>query len=377
MAVPPELLAAAERLQGPLMDLEAAIDQVLAARRDEGSELRVGEAASSLQEPVTSWYESSQSLKERLFEYGRDHPDDRDDVNARIAGLAMLDIAIAADLGLVAALDEANDDELVSRVVGIASEPERALYASNAGLGEGQLIHSLSTPLDADTDDDARPDLDHATHDYVIDDVVSNLVDRGGRSVSAVLFALGGGAFVGAVKDLLGGAFAIVPHDVVEVMRQAERSVKRWIGRLVTAAAHWLRRILGTDFTLVRDFVNFVDPVGVASEQLCGGVMRKIARVDKVRAQAEANLAQVADPDKAIERLQKLKKTNAHWVGPVRYVARGLPLLHAATVAGVPAAPLAGAGLIAWAVLCTGDQLDAPGPFPNVWKGVVRRAAGE
>ena len=105
--------------------------------------------------------------------------------------------------------------------------------------------------------------------------------------------------------------------------------------------------------------------------------MRKIARVNKVRAQAEANLAQVADPDKAIKRLRKLKKTNAHWVGPVRYVARGLPLLHAATVAGVPAAPLAGAGLIAWAVLCTGDQLDAPGPFPNVWKGVVRRAAGE
>lgn len=359
------------------MDLETAIDRVLAARRDERSELRVGEAASSLQEPVTSWYESSQSLKERLFEYGGDHPDDRNDVNARIAGLAMLDIAIAADLGLVAALDEANDDELVSRVAGIASEPERALYAWNAGLGEGQLIRSLSTPLDDGTDDDARPDLDHAAHDYVINDVVSNLVDRGGRSVSAVLFAVGGGAFVGAVKDLLGGAFAIVPHDVVEVMRQAGRSVKRWIGRLVTAAAHWLRRILGTDFTVVRNFVNFLDPVGVAGEQLCGGVMRKIARVNKVRAQAEANLAQVADPDKAIKRLRKLKKTNAHWVGPVRYVARGLPLLHAATVAGVPAAPLAGAGLIAWAVLCTGDQLDAPGPFPNVWKGVVRRAAGE
>ena len=69
------------------MDLETAIDRVLAARRDERSELRVGEAASSLQEPVTSWYESSQSLKERLFEYGGDHPDDRDDVNARIAAL--------------------------------------------------------------------------------------------------------------------------------------------------------------------------------------------------------------------------------------------------------------------------------------------------
>lgn len=357
------------------MGLATAINRVLAAHRDERSELRVGEAVRSLQQPVASWFESSQSLKERLFQYGGNHPDDRDDVNARIAGLAMLDIAIGTDLGLVAALDEANDDELVSRVVGIAPEPEQASYTWNAAFGDGQLIHSLSTPLDAD--DGAGPELDQAAHDYVIDDVIANLVDRGGRSASAVLFALGGGALLGAVKDLLGSAFAIVPHDVVKVMQQAGRSVKRWIGAFVTAASHWLRRILGSDLTFVRNFVNFLDPANAAAEQVAGRVIRKIAHADKIRAQAEANLAKVADPDKAIKRLQKLKKTNAHWVGPVRYVARGLPLLRAATVAGVPAAPLAGAGLIAWALLCTGDQLDAPGPFPNVWKGVVRRAAGE
>jgi hypothetical protein len=377
MAIDPQLLATAQRLQGPSMGVRTQIDRVLAAHRSEQSELRVGEAVSSLHEAVISWHEASQSLKEQLFEYGRDHPDDRDDVTARIAGIAMLDIAIAADLGLVTALDEANDDELVSQVAGIWPEPERALYAWNAAFGEGQLLHSLSTPLDADTDDDVQPDPPRAAYDYLIDDVVSNLVDRGGRSVSAVLFALGGGAFLGAVKGLLDGAFALVPHDVIKVMQQAARSVKRWVGALVTAAAHWLQRILGSDFTAVRDFVRFLDLMGMAAEQAAGDVMRKIAHADQVRAQAGANLAQVADPDKAIKRLRKLKKTNAHWVGPVRYVARGLPLLHAATVAGVPAAPVAGAGLTAWAVLCTGDHLDASGPFPNLWKGVVRRAAGE
>jgi hypothetical protein len=107
MAIDPEFLAAGQRLQGPSMDVETQIDHVLAAHRSEQSELRIGEAVSSLHEAVVSWHESSQSLKEQLFKYGRDRPDDRDEVTARIAGIAMLDIAIAADLGFVTALDEA------------------------------------------------------------------------------------------------------------------------------------------------------------------------------------------------------------------------------------------------------------------------------
>lgn len=105
--------------------------------------------------------------------------------------------------------------------------------------------------------------------------------------MSAVLFALGGGAFLGAVKGLLDGAFAFVPHDVIKVMQQAARSVKRWTGALVTAVTHWLQRILGPDFTAVRDFVKFLDLVGMAAEQAAGDVMRKIARADRVRAQPE------------------------------------------------------------------------------------------
>jgi hypothetical protein len=33
--------------------------------------------------------------------------------------------------------------------------------------------------------------------------------------------------------------------------------------------------------------------------------------------------------------------------------------------------------LLAWAVLVTADQLDATGPYPDLWRGVVRIAAGD
>ena len=43
----------------------------------------------------------------------------------------------------------------------------------------------------------------------------------------------------------------------------------------------------------------------------------------------------------------------------------------------MPAAPIAAVGLLAWTTLVTGDHLDAPGPHPNLWKGVLRLAMGE
>ena len=42
----------------------------------------------------------------------------------------------------------------------------------------------------------------------------------------------------------------------------------------------------------------------------------------------------------------------------------------------VPAAPSAGAALIAWTVMISGDQLDSEGFFPNFWTGVVQRSGG-
>jgi hypothetical protein len=33
--------------------------------------------------------------------------------------------------------------------------------------------------------------------------------------------------------------------------------------------------------------------------------------------------------------------------------------------------------LLAWAMLVTADQLDAAGPYPDLWRGVVRIAAGD
>jgi hypothetical protein len=50
--------------------------------------------------------------------------------------------------------------------------------------------------------------------------------------------------------------------------------------------------------------------------------------------------------------------------------------LWAVSISGIPAAPIAAAGLLGWTIMITGNQLDSPGPFSNIWKGVIQRAEG-
>ena len=70
-------------------------------------------------------------------------------------------------------------------------------------------------------------------------------------------------------------------------------------------------------------------------------------------------------------------KTHQRWVGPVCVVSRGLAPLWAVPLGPVPTAPVAAVALLAWTVILTYDQLDAPGAPLDVWKGVIRRADGQ
>ena len=74
-------------------------------------------------------------------------------------------------------------------------------------------------------------------------------------------------------------------------------------------------------------------------------------------------------------RLWKLRDSNERWIKPVRYLAYGLGPLWLVPLP-VPVAPIAAAMMLVWVILISGDQMDAGGPFPGFWKGVVQRSDG-
>jgi hypothetical protein len=116
------------------------------------------------------------------------------------------------------------------------------------------------------------------------------------------------------------------------------------------------------------------------TEPLGARLIAELLNAGKVQTDAVQQLGVVHDAherDDRIQRIKKLKKLHARWVGPVRYTADGLPLLAPMMVGPVPAAAIAGVGLLAWTVIVTGDQLDTSRRFfPDRWAGVVRRAGG-
>lgn len=203
MGVPNALLAEADSLHGPITDVSIVLRAIRAAHRDarpvpdrDGSDrinkdaergeeevgrgdeppaMRVGDARDQIVAVTRVWLERSEQLKQRLFEYGQEHPADLDDVTARIAGLSMLDIAVASDVALVAAIDEAAEEDLVSTAIGIWEESDPAPNIRAVAFGESHLLHSLFNPLD-----DEDPSDDSAASEFVIDEVVKDLVDRGG-----------------------------------------------------------------------------------------------------------------------------------------------------------------------------------------------------
>jgi hypothetical protein len=388
MTIPNELLEKAGQLEATIGQVRHSVDEVLAARHGHRPNLTVRSALDNVDMAVGRWYRQSEQLKEELYEFGQRSESDRGDVTARIAGVTQLDIAVSADLALVAVLDDAidrgPDRRTVRNALSAYDLPESAPNIESAAFGEGGLVVAVASPSDDQnaTDQTAKErqadDGDTEAFSFIIDDVISDIVHRAGTSVRTVVFELGSGIGLEALHALGVGAVNIIPKDLLAAINRAARGVKRWVMVLVTAAARWLRKVFGQYFgTAIEMIISEFDVRVKVGDSLSEGLIEKLVTIKDVRSEAVKNLSNVPDKKHAIKRLRKLKKTHSRWVGPVGIVSRGLPALSACHFAGVPAAPIAGAGLLAWTLLFTGDQLDAQGPYPNIWKGVVRRAAGE
>jgi hypothetical protein len=371
MAVPPELL---ERLRGLDESAEAvreSADELRSAATVQDARQAVEEHYNRLDRSVHGWLDTTEEIESRLREHAAEFAQDRDEVEIRLGGLALAHLSIAADVAVVAPLDGIASDEPVSAD---DQPPELPAHpdVSEKVLQQADLLETLSQPIEADHADD-EPVADDASVE-LIDDVVKDIVDRAGEAGTSIFLGLGSLLTHGVQP--LHGALQATPEFIQEAFEKGTRKIAGLVKLLVGRATKIMSSVLGGYRDAVLEFlgvtaISKVDSFGAQ-------VISIIVDADEVRSRAAAALAGGPNRRRRLRRVRKTKSLHKKWVGPVPWLARGLGPLSLVMIGPIPAAAVAAVILLGWTVLLTGDQLDASGKvFPDLWAGVVRRAAGE
>ncbi len=383
MAVPPDILADLRDLEGTLAGVRDSVDAAIGAGGGDRALVAAGDAVARVEVATGSWLDRTRTLEERLTAHARAEPADAGDVAGRLGAIALLHVATACDVGAIEPLDHGEPDADVRMLLpGTAWPAARSTIQATAF--DAGVIADLGRPEpddDGPSDAGALPPTGDEGPATDVDEVVREIVERAGEGASAVLFGLAGGvtdlAF-GLIAPQLVAALGVAPDVVQSTVGEVAGRVAGLVRVLIGRVDDLLGAILGSYRDAVGAVIDEADPAAYVGEALAGKVVGRLLRVDGIRAEAVASLeASPADTLRRVRRMRRLLQTNRRWVGPVRYAARGLPHLWAIPIGPVPAAPIAAVGLLAWTTLVTGDHLDAPGPHPNLWKGVLRLAAGE
>jgi hypothetical protein len=375
MAITGELLEGdLRRLSNVADQVPGAVNNLLSATRDPNSTLTVGAGVDAVERAVDVWAAESGQVEQRLASHALEVPGDRFDVEARLAGIALLHVSLAEDVAVLAALDAVSADTLAAAVPDRAALPEQAVITVTV-LGDGGLRDSLSAPAEGDSPEDPGADREAITS--AVDDVVKDIVDRAGTAATTVVLRLSGLAVSAAHP--LAEALNLAPGFIAEALRRKARK----IGNLIRSLVGRAKKIFDTICGNYREILEPVqdDVMESVNDSLGAALIAKLLDAGKVRGDAAQRLNEAAaggERDDRIKRMRKLKRLHERWVGPVRYTAEGLPLLIPVMVGPVSAAAIAAVGLLSWTVVITGDQLDSSRRLiPDFWPGVVRRAGGE
>lgn len=397
MPITGDLLARDLRQLGDLAaQVRGPVNDLLDAARDANSALTVDAGVDAVQRAVGEWAAVTEGLEQRLGSHALEYPADRFDADARLGGIALMHVSLAADVATLVPFDGVPASILVAVAATEFTLPRRAEISLRV-LENGRLLQSISEPIeqglprdDADAPEAEKPkaeepkaDTQEALADFrkiagdAVDDVVKDIVDRAGKACSSVVLGLSGIA-IHAVHPL-SEALNLAPGFITEALRKQAKKIAGLVKILVNRANKIFNAILGGYRDVLAPLQDQI--TSALTEPLGARLIGKLVDDDKVRADAKQRLSQARDVrerDRRIERMEKLKTLHARWVGPVRFTADGLPLLTPVMVGPVPAAAIAAVGLLGWTVFVTGDQLDTSRKlFPDLWPGVVRRAGDE
>ena len=409
MPITGDLLARDLRQLGDLAaQVRGPVNDLLDAARDANSALTVDAGVDAVQRAVGEWAAVTEGLEQRLGSHALEYPADRFDADARLGGIALMHVSLAADVATLVPFDGVPASILVAVAATEFTSPggqkspcgswrtggsRRAFpsQSSKACRGTTRTRQKRTRQKRKSHQEAEKPkgrrakgaDAQEALADFrkiagdAVDDVVKDIVDRAGKACSSVVLGLSGIA-IHAVHPL-SEALNLAPGFITEALRKQAKKIAGLVKILVNRANKIFNAILGGNLDDLAPLQHQI--TSALTEPLGARLIGKLVDDDKVRADAKQRLSQARDVrerDRRIERMEKLKTLHARWVGPVRFTADGLPLLTPVMVGPVPAAAIAAVGLLGWTVFVTGDQLDTSRKlFPDLWPGVVRRAGDE
>jgi hypothetical protein len=297
--------------------------------------------------------------------------EDAADAVERLGGVSLIHLAVASDLSKLVPIDLLCDSDPVSAAESVSEPfPSSAIEAvAGDGSDRGRVLRAITDSAEqSDTDDGDEPDGPAL-------DVVTELVDRAGECVWSVLVGVAPAAHVSflTIKTQFDDALALAPADIQKV-------AKKVVGSIASLAKWVFSRAYALFGAVTENKLEIVASIfKKAKEQAVEFVFKKpVRRVVAaifneagIRTTIKQNyLKRVKDgrpqPDNK-RALNKILKHNKRWVArPVPILAHRLRPLWMVHIGVVPVAPIAACLLLAWTTLFTGDQLDAPGPFPNL-----------
>ncbi|MCU1645419.1 MAG: hypothetical protein JWN03_5694 [Nocardia sp.] len=387
VAIPEDLLPLVDRVERAITGVAGAVQDARFDRRSDepGSGLRVDQAVAGVEAASREWFAVSGELQASLELKRRWQPRLGSECQAAESALTMLHLAVTCELALAQPLDWIEGNPRLQDIPGWPGGEDAVL--TEAASGAGRLLALLR----GGTDDDSKQESFSVYSDNEIAFTIRAILSQSSDAIGRVFAGLSAVPLVGVVApdatdkvremlERLGDwaierAIDVLPQRVTALVRIA-------LGR----ARGLLLKVLGAfRDRVVADVDVLVGDGAAASEFTIGTLLGGIYAVSDVndRACEAFNAPNITNRDRQQRggRLVKLKKSNNRWVvGPVEVLALGLPTLWTVTIplggVGVAAAVPAAAILLAWVVLMSGDQLDAS-HYPNFWKGVVRRSAGE
>lgn len=361
---------------------------------DRDASITVAAAMSNVDTAMQDWLDISDALAAELDRLDETDPSIAPQTQAARAVLSQLNIGVAGEVALLQPLVAAEQDENmpladVARWL-VPEQPSSLSLAASGppGTRDAGLIALLkSGPADLGP---IAPALGPHPVEHATEAITEDTAD----TVFSVLKAL-------AVDPVL-HALLPIPPDVtaahasrIELVRNlleepVEWAIEKAADAIPTRVAKWAQAALRRATKLL------VKVIGrhrfEQLNELLGGPVGATALVAAaLKAMYDTNDVvqrgrNAFDPhSKPIQlwratRLRQLERSNSRWLAPVEPLTNAIGPLWTIPVPfppHIPAAPVAAAILIGWALLLGGDQLDSCHfPYLIFWHGVVDRASG-
>lgn len=396
MALPHVLNPRVESLETALRGVVEAVDAARHDRRTDepDSGLRVGAARKGVNDAMWKFQAASEGLEAALDTALEYQPEVESEIRSAQSALSKLHLAVSTEVALTVPLEGLDPNLKIAAVTGWPTD-QRARLEEAAFGPPGDRNAGLMTLLRVGTDDDPKPEKPGQVNGDAVGHAIRVIRRQAAEPIIGVFVGLTAVPLMDAIPlpldttavDVIRGLLEEPPSWAVEeAVKELPRGASKWARWALGKATQLLIKVLGPDRLAIEELDKLLAK-GTAkngTELVAAALVWAYDTGDVIeRGEAAYNAAPAAQRNKRGTRLRKLEESNKRWLGPIKLLAPGVGHLWAVPIPlpvpphVLPAAPAAAAVLLAWTLILSGDQLDSRYPYPNLWKGVVRRAGGE